>query len=112
MNHREFLDALARGPYAWPGGYPLLFDTTEGPVSFAAAWRERAYIVRAIADGYGPCPLAIGVNWESDDLACDLSGDTIEAAYVEQGPEGLARFDAQEWSAYTAWCQRYQARRG
>jgi hypothetical protein len=104
------MNALAQGPYAWPGSYPLFFAVDGGDYSFAAAWRDRAEIFRAITDGFGPRPEAVTVNWDRADLRCDSSGDLIEAAYVEQ-PAGVAHFGDSEWTAYKAWSARYKARR-
>jgi len=46
---KDFGNALKQGPYAWPGGYPLFFVTSDGgALAFGTAWEERANIAQAI----------------------------------------------------------------
>src|SRR5574337_870491 len=84
---RDFGEALKNGPYAWPGGYPIFFITSDGgALSFATAWNERALIVQAILDNDrrgGWRVVASDVNWEDGSLYDDHSGARIESAYAE-----------------------------
>lgn len=84
--YRDFLNALRSGPYAWPGGYPLFFITSDGDsLSFKAARENALSIARAIRDNDrgGWRVVAVDVNWEDPDLFCADSGDRIESAYAE-----------------------------
>lgn len=79
-----FNKALADGPYAWPGGYPLYFITNDGAaLSFKAAQENaeqiRDSIINKTNDGWQVC--AIETNWEDPDLTCDHTGEPIESAY-------------------------------
>jgi inosine/xanthosine triphosphate pyrophosphatase family protein len=81
----DFRRAVRNGPYAWPGGYPLYFITSDGAaLSFKAAKAERRNILEALRDndtrsGWHVC--AVDVNWEDTELTCDHTGDRIESAY-------------------------------
>ncbi len=82
----DFRKAMRDGPYAWPGGYPMFFITSDGaPLSFEAAKAERRNILEAIAnkDGSGWRIVALDINWEDPDLYCDHTGKRIESAYAE-----------------------------
>ncbi len=49
----EFLEVLEKGPYAWPGGYPLYFVMADGEaLSFAAAKENRDLILEALDERY------------------------------------------------------------
>lgn len=82
----DFRQAMRNGPYAWPGGYPLYFITSDGAaLSFASAKAERRNIVAAIHDrsDNGWRVVAMDINWEDADLLCDHSGEPIETAYAD-----------------------------
>lgn len=87
MNIRSISDfraAMRHGPYAWPGGYPLYFITSDGAaLSFKSAKAERRNIIEAIHDrsNNGWRVVAMEINWEDADLVCDHSGEQIESAY-------------------------------
>lgn len=87
----DFRAAIRRGPYAWPGGYPVFFVTADGGcLSFAAAKAERRQIIRAIGHNERFCGwriVASDINWEDPDLICDHTGKRIESAYAE--PEAV-----------------------
>ena len=76
-------------PYAWPGGYPRYFITSDGgALSYGAANENARLIAQAIEDKDstgGWCVVACEVNWEDPDLYCDHSGGRIESAYAEDG---------------------------
>jgi len=72
-------------PYAWPGGYPRYFITSDGAaLSYKTASENKNLIVDAIQDKSNDGWRVIGcdVNWEDANLTCDHSGEAIEAAYV------------------------------
>lgn len=83
---RQFLETLKNGPYAWPGGYPLYFITSDGgALSFDAAKDNVTTICRAIRhkSRCGWSVVACDVNWEDSSLFCDHTGKRIESAYAE-----------------------------
>jgi hypothetical protein len=83
----EIKAALRNGPYAWPGGYPLYFVTSDGGVlSFAAArenWREIVSSHLSNHRDSGWHVASWDTNWEDPELICDHSGQRIESAYAE-----------------------------
>jgi hypothetical protein len=82
----DFRRAIRNGAYAWPGGYPLYFITSDGAaLSFDAAKAERRNILQSIAHRSNDGWRVIGadVNWEDQDLTCDHTGERIPSAYGE-----------------------------
>lgn len=80
----EFRRAYRNGPYAWPGGYPLYFITSDGAaLSFKAVKENKRQILEAIRDKdrSGWRIVAIEINYEDQDLYCDHTGELIESAY-------------------------------
>ena len=80
----DFRRAMRNGAYAWPGGYPLYFVTSDGAaLSFDAAKQNRRYILQAIAHRNDRTWRIVGVdiNWEDDTLYCDDTGARIPSAY-------------------------------
>jgi hypothetical protein len=80
----DFDKWLAHGPYAWPGGYPCYFLTSDGEtMSFKAAQQEAERIREAIReksdDGWRV--VACDINWEDSDMVCCHTNEKIEAAY-------------------------------
>jgi hypothetical protein len=78
--------ALRSGPFAWPGGYPLYFITSDGEaLSFEACrseWRSVCSSVRSKSnDGWRV--VAVEVKWEDPSLFCAHTGKRIESAYAE-----------------------------
>lgn len=84
---QDFDTALANGPYAWPGGYPLYFITDDGAaLSFKAASDNADLIRDELAKdmrGTGWRVVAMSVNWEDTTLVCAHTGEPIESAYGE-----------------------------
>lgn len=97
----DFNKALAIGPYAWPGGYPLYFITADGGVlSWQAAIDEQALIRDSIIEnpiedslcgdslvcdnGDGWRIILMEINYEDDNLYCDHTGNKIESAYGDE----------------------------
>ncbi len=82
----DFRAAMRSGAYAWPGGYPRYFITSDGgALSFKAARAELRNILESIRDqsNDGWRVVAVDVNWEDKNLYCDHTGDRIESAYGE-----------------------------
>jgi len=86
-NKHQFEAVLAEGPWAWPGGYPLFFVTSDGEaLSFRSAEREREAICEAIAEGNRNNDwfvIGVEINYEDPQLYCFHSGERIESAYAE-----------------------------
>ncbi len=73
-------------PYAWPGGYPRYFITSDGAaLSYAAAKSERELIESSIAErsNDGWRVVACDINWEDSELTCEHTGERIESAYAD-----------------------------
>jgi hypothetical protein len=82
----DFRKAMRHGPYAWPGGYPCYFITSDGAaLSFKTARNERRLILEAIRDrdNGGWRVIGFDINWEDSELVCDHTGEHIESAYGE-----------------------------
>jgi len=86
MTLLKIKEVLRNGPYAWPGGYPMYFVTSDGAaLSFEAVKAEWRQIVRArlwndrnsgwLVEGFD-------INWEDGNLICDHTGKRIESAYA------------------------------
>ena len=82
----DFRRAIRNGAYAWPGGYPLYFVTSDGAaLSFDAAKLGRRYILQSIAHRSDRTWRVVGVdvNWEDPALYCEETGERIPSAYAE-----------------------------
>jgi hypothetical protein len=78
---------MARHPYAWPGGYPLVLVTADGGClcykCIKAEWR----IICGESFDNTSCGFRISgvdVNWENNSLYCDHCGERIESAHGEE----------------------------
>jgi hypothetical protein len=87
MTLAEIKGRLRSGAYAWPGGYPIFFITTDGAaLSFDAVRAEWREIVGAHLRNDRRCGWHIAgadINWENPDLYCEHTGNRIESAYAE-----------------------------
>lgn len=82
----EFRKAYRNGPFAWPGGYPMYFITSDGAaLSFKAVRQNLRSILESIRDKShdGWNVTALDINWEDSELYCDHTGERIESAYAE-----------------------------
>jgi hypothetical protein len=82
----DFRKAMRHGPYAWPGGYPCYFVTSDGAaLSFAAAKQECRNILEAIRDqdNSGWRVVGLDVNWDDPGLCCSHTGEKIGSAYAD-----------------------------
>jgi hypothetical protein len=82
----DFRRAIRNGPYAWPGGYPYYFVTSDGAaLSWLSVQNNRRAILEAIAnklrDGWRV--IGMDINWEDSALYCDDTGERIGSAYAE-----------------------------
>ena len=80
----DFRKAMRNGPYAWPGGYPTYFITSDGAaLSYAAVRNNLRNVIEAIStrtdDGWRVT--GMDVNYENRDLVCDETGEPIPSAY-------------------------------
>jgi hypothetical protein len=72
--------------YAWPGGYPLYYLTSDGGVLCpACVTKERQQIFRSTHEHAhdGWAVEAVDVNYEDSELYCDNCNKRIESAYAE-----------------------------
>lgn len=88
MKLRDIKQQLRNGSYAWPGGYPLFFATSDGAsLCFECVRRQWRNICEAhIVFGYrnsGWRVEACDANWEDPSLHCDHCSKRIESAYAE-----------------------------
>jgi hypothetical protein len=84
MTVAELKDAIRNGPYAWPGGYPVYFITSDGAaLAFSTVKKNFNRIIRSIKDkdDDGWRVVAADINWEDEELYDDHTGKKIESAY-------------------------------
>jgi hypothetical protein len=77
---------LRNGRYAWPGGYPMFFLTSDGAtLSFEAVRAEFHNVANAIKHKLNDGWRVVGceINYEDDDLWCAHTNERIESAYAE-----------------------------
>lgn len=82
-NSADLRRVIRNGPYAWPGGYPLFFITSDGAtLAFSTVEKEYKSVLNSIKyrhnDGW--CVVAYDINYESL-LYDDHTGEQIKAAY-------------------------------
>ena len=73
-------------PYAWPGGYPRYFVTSDGAaLSYKSALHNQHLIIDSIENDSNDGWQVIGcdINWEDAGLYCDDTNERIESAYAE-----------------------------
>lgn len=86
MTLLEIKKRLRDGQYAWPGGYPLFFITSDGAaLSFEAVrseWRQVVWDhLNNVSTGWRI--EACDINWEDNELYCDHTNKRIESAYSD-----------------------------
>ena len=82
MDTKALKQALRNGPYAWPGGYPMYFITSDGAALSFQAVRENYCSVlwsmrKRMNDGWRV--IAVDINWENRELTCDHTGERIQS---------------------------------
>jgi hypothetical protein len=87
MTTAELKTALRNGKYAWPGGYPKYFITSDGEaLSFDAVkenFHDVVFNMKYLPSFGGWNIVACAINWEDHNLTCAHTGDKIESAYGE-----------------------------
>lgn len=81
---------LRHGGFAWPGGYPMYFLTSDGAaLSFEAVRANLHSVLDAIQtrSGNGWRVVACDVNWEDTDLYCAETNAKIPSAYGDDETE-------------------------
>lgn len=89
----DFNAQLDAGAFAWPGGYPLYFITSDGDTMSFDYAKANANLIRvAIAEDSNDGWRVIGcdVNWEDPTLYCCGNGARIESAYAEDEEQSPA----------------------
>ena len=82
----QFRATLRAGPFAWPGGYTMALQTSDGAaLCFDCGRAEARSIIRAIRDRSRDGWRVIGskVHWEGPDEECAHCGRGIPSAYGE-----------------------------
>ena len=73
-------------PYAWPGGYPRYFITSDGAaLSYKSALHNQHLIIDSIENHSNDGWEVVGcdINWEDSGLYCDDTNELIESAYAD-----------------------------
>lgn len=84
---KQLKEQLRAGEFAWPGGYPLFFITSDGAaLSFEAVRENYRLVIDAMRNDLRDGWQVIGcdVNWEDASLFCDHTGNRIVSAYAEE----------------------------
>ena len=87
MTTTELKQYIRNGKYAWPGGYPLYFVTSDNAaLAFDTVKENYKEVLSAVKhndyhSGWGV--IRCEVNWEDVTLRCDHSGELIESAYTD-----------------------------
>jgi len=84
---KDLKTQLRAGEYAWPGGYPLFFITSDAAaLSFEATRANLRSVIHSMRNGIDDGWRIVGcdVNWEDASLFCDHTGKRIESAYAEE----------------------------
>lgn len=81
---QEFKATIRAGEFAWPGGYQMLFVTSDGaPICFKCARKNSRSVFWSIknncSDGWKI--IATEINYEDENCHCDNCGNEIPAAY-------------------------------
>lgn len=85
-NTLQLRATLRAGAYAWPGGYPLYFITSDGAaLSFETVKKHLRAVSWSIQNkaGDGWRVVACDINYEDKDLCDEHTGKPIESAYGE-----------------------------
>lgn len=88
-NVNQLKSTLRNGEFAWPGGYPMFFHTSDGAALHFDCVRENLRkVIDSVAkkDNDGWRVVGIEINYESE-LYCDHCGNPIESAYGEEKEE-------------------------
>ena len=87
MTTTELKNCIRDGKYAWPGGYPKYFITSDGEaLSFDSVkqnFHDVVFNMKYLPSFGGWNVVACAINWEDENLYCCDSGEKIESAYGE-----------------------------
>lgn len=90
-NARELCATLRAGPYAWPGGYPIVLITSDGEMaSPAALLKDRGALYVAIWDiraGNHGRIIGAEIYEEGPIVQCAYTGAPISSAYGDPEEE-------------------------
>lgn len=81
---------LRAGKYAWPGGYPMYFITSDGAaLNFSTVREELCNVLDSIKRGSsgGWRVVACDINYEGHDLIDAHTSESIECAYPKDEEE-------------------------
>ncbi len=83
-NTQQLRATLRNGEYAWPGGYPMFFITSDGAALHFDCVRKNLRLVsdsvrNNLRDGWQV--VAVDINYEDSELYCDDCSKQIESAY-------------------------------
>jgi len=81
---RDLAMAYKQGPYAWPGGYPVMLVLADGAcLCFDCYKSQYGSIAGEIGDSYntGWKPAGVDINYEDTDCYCAHCNKQIESAY-------------------------------
>ena len=87
MKIKDIVSSLRQGPYAWPGGYPKFFITSDGEALSHQGVKQNIWqVLRDTRDKSrsGWCVVGEDINWEDPELFCCHTSKRIESAYAEQ----------------------------
>lgn len=81
---RDLAYAFRQGPYAWPGGYPMMLVMADGECLCWKCYRsEYSLIASEVIDDRNDSwqPYGVDINWQDSDLYCAHCNNKIECAY-------------------------------
>lgn len=84
---RQLRATLRAGRFAWPGGYPMYFITSDGAaLSYSAVRDNFPAVLAAVRSGVGDGwrVVATAINYEDPYLLCEHDGDLIGSAYGDE----------------------------
>jgi hypothetical protein len=81
----QLRQTLRAGPYAWPGGYPVVLTTSDGEmVHPGALTKDKGALYRALYDIRTKVSgriVGADIYYEGDDVQCAYTNETISSAY-------------------------------
>lgn len=81
----QLRQTLRAGPYAWPGGYPIVLITSDGEMVHPGALaKDKSALYQALFDIRTKARgriVAADVYYEGDDAECAYTGAVISSAY-------------------------------
>ena len=88
MSHLEMFEIASNGtayvmPYAWPGGYPIVYVTDDGGCLCPNCVQDNLEEIGTTHKGSGWNVVGMDANWEDPSLFCDHCGNRIKSAYAE-----------------------------